>query len=247
MKLGQIFYCVTSQGEIVKSAVSSISGADHFDFLDRSLDDQHVQGFNDPQHAIDCAQCIVREHLRLVNDAVRDSKACVLQARLDYLNDAATPAALAAQPLVMKPRFGVFRSDGQSCVVSEDEFPQTYFVPGQHVYALITPLTHYTFSAQWRPRPYFILPCVIKKTSFEPRMSSKLHYDLKDTHFSISPSRLCETIEEARTRLAQIFADETCGSIAEQDIPVFSTQHEKEADKANAKETIKSLEEIYGD
>ena len=233
MDIGQILYYTSPSGGLARTAVSSIAIDGDFGVLDSQL--SYGQRFSEPENAIDRARAILEERLKCEADTFSPKDRCALEERLQYLNGDTVLAELISRPLVWRNAFGIFDwKDKKYESIPDDTFPNGYFVPGQKVFALITPRTHYMFTTEWRPRPYFILQCIVRETLFSPNWQGNLYYYLKDTQYSGFPrDRLRATMREARQRMTEIFADETCGVIDERMIPVFSASEEKKIfDKA---------------
>lgn len=102
-----------------------------------------------------------------------------------------------------------------------------YLNEGDRAYVVITPLTHNLFVEHRRPRPYFLLETKVSRVEGDLFERS---YEF-DTRYYVQAGFVFTSLDEAKKRLVEVFAQETDGVLAPDKIRVVSGQEEKELER----------------
>lgn len=235
--LGQIVYCVMRDGKIRRTAIGALS-IDGYELLD--CRDALVHAFTFEAARIK-ANGVVHQLLKSP-DLTRREEA-LLREYLILLGTDAHRLEVQTQPLTQRHKglLGLILPGTKEVQTLDIEFPTEYFKPGQTVYGLVSPLTHPgRLPMSSLPRPYLVLVVVVERVVIAPVHTGLLFYHFKDSNYSFSTAALFATETEAREALAKLFANETGGEIALENILVYPAYSESEARRKRIDAAMKS-------
>ncbi|MGH7175438.1 MAG: hypothetical protein ACREGR_03725 [Minisyncoccia bacterium] len=246
--LGEPAFIIRDNGEILRTAVSEIDcirvrhlepesankrkGAEYRYQLLNGSSNRH---FFDFEGALEVSEKALKEVVRNKNATKAESKAA--EKYLGRLRTEKLRQEILSQPLIEGAMLGGFIS--ARTLGKNETFPTNYFRPGQTVFALITPSTHYRTTTPWRPRPYFVLKTQVDKVSYGPRWPGKVYYNL-GTEYSIQGNHLYATESEAREKLTEIFAQQTGGTIKPEKIVCIPASVEMQVNRKLMEDLFKS-------
>ncbi len=252
--LGEPVFGVTYEGRVRRTAISKLSiprhakkkGNDIAAIMKRMLDrdayslldgDGLTATFFSLDAAIAKAEKILKA--RLMSSDITKAQEESARKYLKSLGTKAGRAAILSQSLVDRVEIPLLNKDRR--LGKSERFPTEYFRPGERVYGIVTPDAHHSVSPGWRPHPYFVLVTKVETVCYSPRWPGKVYYRLVDTHYSIQHPRLCATKEEARQKMAAIFAKETGGVLDPQKVMFINVSVEKAAHDKTMKAIMKSV------
>lgn len=200
IKLGQEVFVLSPQGEVVRTMVAQlrrvecreagnwVSRTDHV-FLNGC--DSSQPNWNSFEAATEKAQEVLEVRKAALRKQLR-----ALAARTRQLKTDAYRQSVESAPYKM-----VDLGDGETRIRTRMRkrvaVPESYFRPGQVVYAVITPLTEPRYS-EWvyRPHPHFILETEVRSVTLAPGGTARYTYATP-----LRPEELFPTREEAAQRL----------------------------------------------
>jgi len=235
-RLGEEVFCVQENGRIVRTAISEVGESDPSRIFGGSrrkpsgpgyalLNGSSGPHFFALDQAISAAERTL--HTRIASDGITKAEEQKARDYLKSLRTAAFEEALRAEPIVEGAKLSGFIPEKR--YRKDPVFPTEYFLPGQAVYAIITPSDHDT-GYRWRPYPYFLLKTRVEKVSFSPKWEHNVFYGIGSS-YTVQHSRLCATLAEGREKFAKIFSKETGGTIAPDKIRCVSVSAERVARK----------------
>jgi hypothetical protein len=218
-RIGEPIFAVQREGKVVLSAVKSLTKDGYESFSDSF--DTYAQFFDFDEAAV-AAEKIIHQIIEAGECSINEAASL-----REYLSQLRTPefrAEVLNQDLVEGRQLnGVIPA---KVLGKEIIFPTDYFLPGQTVFGIITPKMH-SSNPEWRPRPYFILKTMIEEVGFSNAWPGNVYYHLKDTAYRLNHENLFPTEKTARETLVKVFAEETGGNIALENIQVIPSLVEK--------------------
>ena len=221
-RIGEPVFVVLSDGNIIRTAIKSL-GKDGYGLFSSKGGKQ----FFDFDEAVDAAEQTIQ---RMIDsgDMTRKEEAA-LQERLLLLRTPDFRGGVFIQELIQDSQ--MMGLSPERSLGNEVVFPTDYFLPGQKVFGIVTPMSHYIMSPGWRPRPYFILKTIIEEVSFTDKWAGNLYYRFGSTHYRFAYNRIFGDKEAALQCMMKVFAEETGGTILSVNVPIFSSEEEEAYNK----------------
>lgn len=217
-RIGEPVFVVQSNGNIVRTAVKSLTKGDYGTFARAS-----GQQFFDFDEALGAAEQAIQAQIDS-GDLTRNEEN-TLREKLSQLRTAEFRESVFGQELIQSS--GMMGMVPEKSLGQEVDFPTDYFLPGKTVFGLVTASSHYTMSPGWRPRPYFILKMIIKEVSFADAHVGNLYYRFAKTHYHFPRDYVFGTKEAALQAMMRVFAEQTGGTILPENIEIHTSAEEE--------------------
>jgi hypothetical protein len=203
VELGQKVFVLSPQGEVVRTMVGQLRRVQCYEGGDWVWRDDHTflngdgvsqQNWSSFEAAAQAAQKVLEARRAALRKQLR-----TLAARVRHLKTAAYRQGVESAPYKM-----VDLGDGETRIRTRMRkriaVPDTYFKPGQVVYAIITPLTP-PHGSQWadsiyRPHSHFVLETEVRSATLAPDGTARYTFATP-----LRPEELFLTREEATQRL----------------------------------------------
>lgn len=253
--LGEPVFCVSREGNVTWTVVSELAlpirskrkGSDFVSLTYRMLDREPYSLLNGGgahffslDTAIDEAEKVLQA--RIENPDLTKTQEQAARGYLAKIRTDAGKKEILDQSLVERSKILPI---SDRVLKKGEQFPTEYFKPGEKVFCLVTPETHYMCSPDWRPHPYFILVETVAKVSYSPKWPGSVYYGFTHTRYNFSHDLLCSDEVQARKKLQKVFAKQTGGTIEQDKIKVIEVSVEKKSQDGWMKEMIKRSSHLH--